>query len=154
MLSLSETVNPAVICSYRSSSRSIPQWLGLFKNLEWSGLCLLHTLRHTSLMVKRHSVGPYLLFLVNWGSTKQFTESVFVAAIRWNGAWILENKYPAKAGQTLTLLAYYYRPGHLKHRYLFPKRRESKHTIQYPRDPVWCTSLNGLLYVSWSSSRL
>lgn len=58
--------------------------------------CLLHILRHTSLRVKRHSMCPYLLFAVNRGRTKQFTESMFVVALHWNGARILENKYPAK----------------------------------------------------------
>lgn len=86
----------AAIHSHRSGSRKHPQWLSLFRTLEWSCLCLLHILRHTSLRVKRHSMCPYLLFAVNRGRTKQFTESMFVVALHWNGARILENKYPAK----------------------------------------------------------
>jgi hypothetical protein len=78
---------------------------------------------------------PYLLFAVNAGSTKQFTESMFVVALRWSGASILESKYPAKQARHLTLLAYY-RPGHLKHRYLFP-RRHKRVNIQYNIPEIW-----------------
>lgn len=45
----------------------------------------LHILRHTSLLVKRHSICPYLLFMVNQWAENSSQESVFVVACHGNG---------------------------------------------------------------------
>lgn len=144
------------LCSFTRTSQKLekhPQWLSLFKNPEWRCLCLLHILRHTSLLVKRHSMCPYLLFAVNRGRTKQFTESMFVVALHWNGARILENKYSAK--QTRHLRCWLITDPVIWNTDIYsPKTLEHKHTIQYPGDPIRCTDLNGLLCDNWSSSRL
>lgn len=50
----------------------------------------LHSLRHTSLLVKRHSICPYLLFTVNQWVENSSQESVFVVACHGKWARILD----------------------------------------------------------------
>ena len=96
----------------------------------------LHTLRHTSFLVKRHYICPYLLFTVNQWAEDSSQKSVFV--VSHHGKWARipdaplnwEPKY-YRACQTFVLLVNW-RPGQLKCKTLFHKRQDTEHSTEYP----------------------
>lgn len=94
----------------------------------------LHILRHTSLLVKRHFICPYLLFTVNQWAENSSQESVFVVAC--HGKWaripdaLLHGEPICYTVCQAFFLLVNWRPGQLKCKNLFHKRQKMLYTQQ------------------------
>lgn len=86
----------------------------------------LHSLRHTSLLVKRHSICPYLLFTVNQWVETSSQESVFAVACRGKWARILDALLNSEPISCTVCQAFFllvkWRPGQLKCKNLLSER--------------------------------
>lgn len=119
----------AAIHSHRSGSRKHPQWLSLFRILEWSCLvyCIFWGIPHSGLKGIPCALTCFLLWTEGGQSSSQ-SQCLWLPCIG-TGPGSLRTSILQSRPDTYTMLAYY-RPGHLKHRHLFSQRHKSIN-IQY-----------------------
>lgn len=98
----------------------------------------LHSLRHTSLLVKRHSICPYLLFTVNQWVENSSQESVFVVACHGKWARILDALLNSEPIYCTVCQAFFF-TGEVEtwsaemYKSTFQKIEDAEHPTKYPR---------------------